>query len=249
MHVADWMADPLDQLRIDRTTADQESPWPRRALLLAIAVVLVGGATWYFSRARAVVVETTVVKEAPGGAQPTTVLEASGYVVARRQATVASKITGRLVEVAIEEGMTVTDGQVLARLDDANARHALGLAEARQVAAETALKEIQVRLHEAELDLGRIRQLVASGVDSRASLDRAVAQRGSAVARVAVARADVEVGQRAVAVGRQDSEGTPIRAPFDGVVVSKDAQPGEIVSPVSAGGGFTRTGVGTIVDM
>jgi multidrug resistance efflux pump len=106
-----------------------------------------------------------------------------------------------------------------------------------------------VRLHEAELDLGRVRQLVASGVDSQASLDRALAQRDSLVARLAVARADVEVAQRAVAVGRQDLEDTLIRAPFDGVVVSKDAQPGEIVSPVSAGGGFTRTGVGTIVDM
>jgi RND family efflux transporter MFP subunit len=244
------MGDPLDQLRIDRTTADRESPWPRRFLLLALAVALVGGAAWWvLSDAAAVAVETVLVKEQSGAARPTTVLDASGYVVARRQATVASKITGRLVDVAIEEGMTVTDGQVLARLDDANARHALGLADARQVASETALKEIQVRLHEAELDLGRVRQLVASGVDSEASLDRAVAQRDSLVARLAVARADVEVAQRTVAVGRQDLEDTLIRAPFDGVVVSKDAQPGEIVSPVSAGGGFTRTGVGTIVDM
>ena len=146
------MADPLDQLRIDRTKADRESPWPRRALLLGLSVVLVGAAAfWFLSGAQATTVETVTVREVPAGAASGTVLDASGYVVARRQATVSSKITGRLVEVSIEEGMSVKEGQVLARLDDANARRALGLAEARQVAAETALKEIQVRLRDAEI--------------------------------------------------------------------------------------------------
>lgn len=245
------MNDPLDRLRIDRSADDHESPWPRRLLLLGLAVVLVAGAGWWFAAGGgAVTVEAARVREVQTGdtAAPS-VLDASGYVVARRQATVSSKITGRLVDVTIEEGMSVQDGQILARLDDANARHALRLAEARQAAAESALKEIEVRQREAELDLGRIRKLVTSGVDSQASLDGAQAEFDSLGARLDAARADVEVSRREVAVGQQDLEDTLIRAPFDGVAISKDAQTGEIVSPISAGGGFTRTGIGTIVDM
>lgn len=244
------MADRLDDLRIDRSEDDIESPWPRRLLLLGIAILLVGVATWwFFAGGGDPEVDTALVVETRAGAPPPSVLDASGYVVARRQATVSSKITGRLVEVGIEEGMSVDAGQVLARLDDANARHALELAEAQRAASQTTLKEIEVRLREAELALGRTRELVKSGVDSQASLDRDVAERDSLVARLAATRAEIEVAERQVAVGRQDLEDTIIRAPFDGVAISKDAQPGEIVSPVSAGGGFTRTGIGTIVDM
>jgi RND family efflux transporter MFP subunit len=177
------------------------------------------------------------------------VLDASGYVVARRQATVSSKITGRLVEVAIEEGMSVTEGQILARLDDANARRALDLAEAGAAAATSAVKEIEVRLREAELQLGRTRKLAADGIASRSELDVAEAERDSQAARLVATRDEVKVAEREVALRQQDLEDTLIRAPFAGVAISKDAQPGEIVSPVSAGGGFTRTGIGTIVDM
>lgn len=246
------MADrhPLDQLRIDRSAGDRESLWPRRALLLGLAVVLVGTATWWLlAGGQAVEVEAATVAEARAGAGAASVLDASGYVVARRQATVASKITGRLVEVSVDEGMSVKDGQILARLDDANARHALELAEAQRVASESTLREIEVRLRDAEIDLSRIRRLVTAGVDSQSSLDGAQAERDSLVARLDATRAEVKVTEREVAVRRQDLEDTLIRAPFDGVAISKDAQPGEIVSPVSAGGGFTRTGIGTIVDM
>jgi RND family efflux transporter MFP subunit len=197
-----------------------------------------------------VTVETATVKEARSGDGPVaSILDASGYVVARRQATVSSKITGRLVEVAIEEGMSVKEGQILARLDDANARHAFELAVARHESNQRAVKETEVRLHESELDLSRIRRLVTTGVESQAALDQSQAERDSLRARLDVARAEVTVAERQVGVSRQDLEDTLIRAPFDGVIVSKDAQPGEIVSPVSAGGGFTRTGVGTVVDM
>ncbi len=240
----------LDELRIDRSETPAGSPWQRRVLLLGISVVLVGaGAWWFLAGSRAVELETATVVEAPAGAAHASVLDASGYVVARRQATVASKITGRLVEVAIEEGMSVEDGQILARLDDSNARHALNLAEAQVAAAESTLNEIQVRLREAELELGRNRSLAASGVASRAALDAAQASRDSFVARLAATRSQVKVAEREVALRRQDVEDTLVRAPFDGVAVSKNAQPGEIVSPISAGGGFTRTGIGTIVDM
>jgi RND family efflux transporter MFP subunit len=145
--------------------------------------------------------------------------------------------------------MSVKEGQILARLDDANVRHALALAEARVAATESALDEIEVRLKEAELDLGRARNLAAQGVASRQFLDAAVASRDSLAARLAATRDEVKVAEREVSVRRQDVEDTLIRAPFDGVATSKNAQPGEIVSPVSAGGGFTRTGIGTIVDM
>ncbi len=243
-------AGQLDQLRIDRSRARAPDAWSRRALLLGSAVVLVAGAVWWLAaRAAAVEVETALVREAAGASGGASVLDASGYVVARRQATVASKITGRLTEVAIEEGMSVTEGQILARLDDANAVRALELAAARLAAAKSALTETEVRLHEADLKLRRVRELGRTGVESQQALDEAVAAHDSLAARLNAAHADVEVAEREAAVRRQDLEDTLIRAPFDGVAVSKDAQPGEIVSPVSAGGGFTRTGVTTIVDM
>lgn len=209
-----------------------------------------GAAAWWFlSGAQAVEVSAATVREAQAGTAPTSVLDASGYVVARRQATVSSKITGRLLEVAIEEGTVVTAGQTLARLDDANARQALALAEAQSAASATALKELEVLVRQAEIDLRRARDLVGKGIESQSALDQDLADRDSLAARLDAARANVLVAEREVAVRRQDIEDTLIRAPFDGVVVSKDAQPGEIVSPMSAGGGFTRTGIGTIVDM
>jgi RND family efflux transporter MFP subunit len=219
----------LEELRIDRSETTEESPWPRRLLLLGVSVVLVAVGAWWFLGTRAPELDMAPVAEARAGASAASVsvLDASGYVVARRQATVASKITGRLVEVTVEEGMAVEDGQVLARLDDANARRALELAEARVAAARSTLDEIEVRLHEADLTLGRTRELSKQGVASRSDLDAAEAARNSFAARLSATRDEA----------------------FAGVAVSKDAQPGEIVSPVSAGGGFTRTGVATIVDM
>jgi RND family efflux transporter MFP subunit len=241
---------PLDALRIDRSESESHSPWPRRLLLLGVSIVLVGSAAWWFlGWAQAVEVSAATVREAHAGTARASVLDASGYVVARRQATVSSKITGRLVEVAFEEGTSVQQGGVLARLDDANARHALELAEAQHAAAVSALRELEVLLRQSEIDLRRIRDLVGQGIESQSALDKTLAERDSLAARLDAARANVNVAEREVAVRRQEVEDTLIRAPFDGVAVSKDAQPGEIVSPMSAGGGFTRTGIGTIVDM
>jgi RND family efflux transporter MFP subunit len=241
--------DRLDELRIDRSDTDLERPWARRVLLLVVSIALVAAAAWWFlARGQAVEVDTATVLETGGGSGGS-VLDASGYVVARRQATVSSKVTGRLHEVAIEEGMKVEKDEVLARLDDANARRALELAEARVAAATSALTETEVRLREAALTLRRTRELAATGVASQSSLDEALAEHDSFAARLTVARDEVAVAEREAAVRRQDLEDTVIRAPFDGVVISKDAQPGEIVSPMSDGAGFTRSGIGTIVDM
>jgi hypothetical protein len=170
----------IEELRIDRSESPEEYPWRRRLLLLGLAVALVAVAAWWFlGGAPAAEVETAVVTEARAGGAAASVLDASGYVVARRQATVSSKVTGRLVEVAIEEGVAVKEGEVLARLDDSNARRALEHAEARVVAATSAQHELSVRLREAELQLGRVRELAKTGVESRRALDVAEAERDS----------------------------------------------------------------------
>jgi RND family efflux transporter MFP subunit len=181
--------------------------------------------------------------------QEATVLNASGYVTARRQATISSKVTGRVIEVLVEEGMEVEEGQLLARLDDSNARVNLGLARAELMAAQSALDETEVRRNEAEIDLNRIRELVDRSVVSQAELDRAQAAFDSLVARIQQQETQIEVAAQRVAVWEQEIEDRTIRAPFAGIIVSKNAQPGEMISPLSAGGAFTRTGIATVVDM
>jgi len=241
--------DRLEQLRIDR---DDEPAGPstvrRVAIALGAVVLVAGAAAWWLGRERAPLVETATVRSA-GPEGSISVLDASGYVVARRQATVSSKITGRIVEVLVEEGQAVGEGDVLARLDDAVASRELALSRAELAAAGSALKEIEVRLREARLELERSRDLRRAGVASQSALDMAEAEADSLAARLDSARDEVAVAGHRVALAVQAVEDTFIRAPFDGVAVSKDAQPGEMISPVSAGGGFTRTGVSTIVDM
>jgi RND family efflux transporter MFP subunit len=193
-----------------------------------------------------------VVREARSSAAdagPGTVLNASGYVTARRQATVSSKFTGRVTEVLIEEGMEVDEGQVLARLDDSNLQPVLALAEAQLLSARRGAAETDALLIEARLNFERVQRMVDRKLASEAELDRARALAKSLEAQLARKQADVEVAARQVDIYAQQLEDSIIRAPFAGVVVAKNAQPGEMISPVSAGGGFTRTGMGTIVDM
>jgi HlyD family secretion protein len=211
--------------------------------------VVGGAAAWaWATRERPVEVDTASVVSRGAGIQAG-ILNASGYVTARRRATVSSKITGKVVEVNVEEGMAVREGQVLARLDDGNIRAAFRLAEAQAEAARRAVAENDVRLAEARLTLGRRLQLVKDGVATRAEVDQAQAEVDSLAARLAAAQQQVEVAERQVAVQQAELDNTVIRAPFSGVAISKNAQPGEMVSPISAGGGFTRTGISTIVDM
>ena len=176
-------------------------------------------------------------------------MNASGYVTARRRATVSSKITGKVIEVNVEEGKAVRQGQVLARLDDSTARAGLALAKAQHSASIRAVHENEVRLAEAKLTFGRMTALLKDGVVTQAELDRAKAEYDSIDARIAALREQVNVAEQQVALQQTNIDDTIIRAPFSGVAVTKDAQPGEMVSPVSAGGGFTRTGICTIVDM
>ena len=188
------------------------------------------------------------VTERAAGTQAA-VLNASGYVTARRRATVSSKITGKVIEVNVEEGMAVKEGQILARLDDQTMRAGLALAEAQLEATRRATHENEVRLKEARQNQQRYQSLVKDGFATQADVDRFKAEGDSIEARMMVLREQVKVGERQIALQQTEMDNTIIRAPFSGIAISKNAQPGEMISPVSAGGGFTRTGICTIVDM
>ncbi|HEV2436474.1 MAG TPA: efflux RND transporter periplasmic adaptor subunit [Verrucomicrobiae bacterium] len=240
---------PLDELRIERRPErpSQFNPWP---VGLVVAVLLLLGATiWWHSRAGAVEVQTAVARDAGGGSGEHTVLNASGYVTARRQATVSSKVTGKVMEVLIEEGMKVTNGQVLARLDDSNVKTSLDVAVAQLASSKAALAETEAQLKDANLEYQRTVELAKHHIASQSDLDLAESNAKALQAHLAQQKLDIVVAQRQVELWQQQMDDMIIRAPFDGVITTKDAQPGEMISPVSAGGGFTRTGIGTIVDM
>ena len=240
----------LDALRIDRSEVEESGGRGRLWLILMAVALVAAAAAWWFTRPRPAQVKAVAAESRAGGpAAAGAVLNASGYVTARRQATVSSKVTGKVVDVLVEEGMEVREGQVLARLDDSTVRKELALAEARLTSQRRALTETEVRLREAKLNQERMRRLLEQGVSTQAQLDAADAETDSLAARLDVGRQEVAVAERQVALGRQALDDTVIRAPFSGVAVSKDAQPGEMISPVSAGGGFTRTGICTLVDM
>lgn len=242
-------SDDLSALRIEReplrTGGRRWTGWLVVLFLLAGASA---GAWYWTNREQPVQVEVATVTERAAGTQAS-VLNASGYVTARRSATVSSKVTGKLMEVNVDEGVAVKEGQVLARLDDSTLRAALALAQAQLSAARQAVPEIQVRLDEARLLLKRRTLLDQDGLVTAADLDQAEAEVNSLVARLASTREQIGVAESQVAVQQTALDDMVIRAPFGGMVISKDAQPGEMVSPVSAGGGFTRTGICTIVDM
>jgi RND family efflux transporter MFP subunit len=239
----------LAALRIERRPDRRGAGrWIAWALLLLVVAAGGIGAWFWLTRERPVVVQLASVTERAAGTQAA-VLNASGYVTARRRATVSSKITGKVVEVNVEEGMIVKQGQVLARLDDSTAQAAFALAEAQAEAGRLAVAENAVRLAEARVTFGRRMQLLKDGLITQAEVDQAKAEVDSIDARITALRQQVRVAERQVELQRTDLDNTVIRAPFTGVAISKDAQPGEMVSPVSAGGGFTRTGICTIVDM
>ncbi len=240
----------LDGLRIDRSGEVESGGGRARLWIALVALVLVAAAAaWWLTRPRPAQVRVVAAASRTGGPAAGAVLNASGYVTARRQATVSSKVTGKVVDVLVEEGMEIREGQVLAHLDDATPRKQLALAEARLTSQRRALAEMEVRLREAKLNQQRMRRLLEEGVSTQSQVDTANAEADSLAARLEVGRQDVAVAEREVALRRQDVDDTVIRAPFSGVAVSKDAQPGEMISPVSAGGGFTRTGICTLVDM
>jgi RND family efflux transporter MFP subunit len=243
------VTDDLSALRIEREPLDAGGGrWVKWVVLLVVLGATGGGAWFWLTRERPVEVEVATVSERAAGTQAS-VLNASGYVTARRRATVSSKVTGKVIEVNVEEGMAVREGQVLARLDDSTLQAALKLYRAQLEAAKRQIPESEVRLGQARIQLQRQERLRTDGLNTPNDIDNARAEVDSLVARIGSAQEQVKVAESQIAMQETAIEDTIIRAPFSGVAISKDAQPGEMVSPVSAGGGFTRTGISTIVDM
>ncbi len=243
----------LAQLRIDSTQRDEHTTSSRTRWVVAgvvIAVLLAGAAVAYFvMRGPRFEVEAAAAAPPAASAGPTAILQATGYVTARRQATVSAQITGALKEVLIEEGERVTAGQVLAKLDDTAQRAALAQSVAQVQAAKAVLVQYQAQLEQSRRDLVRNQGLIDRHLVSQQALETADTQVRTTEAQVASQARQVELSQAGLQGAQVQLDYTTVRAPFAGVVTAKAAQAGEIVSPISAGGGFTRTGVGTIVDM
>jgi RND family efflux transporter MFP subunit len=244
----------LEQLRLNRGVAEAEDSRSALKWILggAAALAVLGVAAWFLvGRASAVPVRIVVAQESASGSASSgaSLLDASGYVVARRQATVSSKITGKVLEVLIEEGQRVAANEVLARLDDSNARARLQQAQAQIAQGEASLQAAQTALNDARPIYHREEQERSQALISAQDFDSAKATYNAAAAALAVAQRSVALARATLVVAQRDEDDTVVRAPFAGVVTVKAAQPGEMVSPVSAGGGFTRTGIGTVVDM
>lgn len=241
----------LAALKIDRSAAPASSSRIGAVLLTLLVVALVGaGAYAWTHRSSAIVVQVATVREEQSSAQAAqqTLLNATGYVTARREATVSSKVTGKVVELHVEEGMKVTEGQVLARLDASNVEVSLRLAEAQLESSRRSLEEIKPNVEFAESEVKRFANLKDSKAASESDVRRAEAEAKTQRAKLIRQNADVVVAEQTVAQWKQQLDDTIIRAPFAGVVTTKNAQPGEMISPMSVGG-FTRTGICTIVDM
>ena len=242
----------LDELKIDRSE-DVDSARPIKWFVAVAVVAAVGVLSVVygvpFVEGERLSVQTVMARVPASAAARSSVLEATGYVVARRIATVSSKTTGKVVEVMIEEGMVVGAGELLATLDDSIPRARYELSRSQLAAAEARIAELDVSIRQAKLDLDRTQNLAARELASQADLDRASLDVEALLAALARAESEIAVAERSMAIQSQELEDMSIRAPFAGVVIAKAAQPGEMISPISAGGGFTRTGICTIVDM
>jgi len=238
----------LENLRIERPATEKREVkrWPifvtAAAILVLLAVLI-----WWVRQPRAVTVKTVVAQSIQAGT-PNTLLNASGYVTARRAATVSSKVTGKVMEVLVEEGTRVEAGQVLARLDTSNIEASMLLSQAQLESARDAVEETKANLELSEREFKRATELSAKSVVSSSDLDRAEADVKAFRARLARQEKEIIVAERGLTVWKQQLDDMTIRAPFDGIVTSKNAQPGEMISPMSSGG-FTRTGICTMVDM
>jgi RND family efflux transporter MFP subunit len=239
----------LQKLRLDR---DQTAPRRRTLWAWALAALLLlggGAAAFLVLRGSAPIAVTYAVARSPDSPSAASALDASGYVVARRQATVAAKITARVTEILIEEGMRVKEGQIMARLDDSNIHAALVQAQAQLAQAEANLAAARIAFDDEKPIYRRSLELHDKGWVSGSDYDGERAKYDEAEQQVKVSERALAVAKAALVVAERNQEDTLVRAPYDGIITVKAAQPGEVVSPLSAGGGFTRTGIGTLVDM
>ncbi len=237
----------LDDLRIDRHTASSKSrgPW---LLIAAIVLGVVAASFWWTHRSALIEVRTEIVRAKSAATSQRTLLNASGYVTARRAATVSSKVMGKVVELSVEEGMKVEAGQVLARLDSSNVEASLHLAEAQLISAKAMMQETRPNLEFARQELKRATELAATKAMSESDLHRRESESKALEAKLERQDAEIAVAKSEIAQWQQQVDDMIIRAPFAGIVTSKNAQPGEMISPMSSGG-FTRTGICTVVDM
>jgi RND family efflux transporter MFP subunit len=238
----------LGALRIDAHKRGARIAGRRIAIILFVllaALVAVGGVYAYMHQAPSVQVATA---DAPDTGRQA-LLNASGYVTPQRRATVAAKITGRVTGVFFTEGMHVHKGFVLATLDDSDVQRALASAKADRNATQASILDLQVQLKNAQIELHRAEELRAAGVQTQEALDNATMAENSLRAKIGYTQQQVLAAEARIEEAQQAVDNCIISAPFDGIIVSKDAQVGEMVSPISAGGGFTRTGIATIVDM
>jgi HlyD family secretion protein len=239
----------LKELRIDRGAEEAPSRTWLWVTLVVLALLVAGAAFFMLSGPGAVAVHTAMARPMPSSGVSASVLDATGYVTARRAATVSAQITGTLTDVLIEEGDHVKDGQVIARLDETAQRAALAQAEAQLHAAQATIVQTQAQLEQAKRDWKRADDMVGRKLISEQAVEQAKTQVDSLEAQVATQHKQIDLGVASVRAAQVQLDYCTVRAPFTGVVIAKAAQVGEIVSPFSAGGGFTRTGVGTIVDM
>lgn len=236
----------LHQLKINRTEPPPKSRWPWLGLVLLVLSGL--GFYHFYQRPVAGIKVKTAIAQSAASSSNASLLDATGYVVARRQATVSAKITGKIAEVFIEEGQKVQEGQVLAQLDPTDAKAQLELTKAQLQAARSLLNDLHVQLAQSQREWKRQQDLVARRLTSVQAAEQALATEESLQARLASQQVQIQVAEKSLQLAQVNLENTIVKAPFAGVVVAKNAQPGEVVSPLSAGG-FTRTGIGTLVDM
>lgn len=241
----------LNSLKIDPLLRDAGGGHASRWIIIVVLLILVsaGGLLWFTKRDRVMEVALVQVRKTEAASRDTAVLSASGYVEARRQATVSSKITGQVVELFVEEGMEVVEGQVLARLDDSEARAQAENARVQIEVARASIPELTIRVEDAERTYKRMATLFENAAISEEERDQAKTRMESLQAQLGIAQSQLALAESAHAVALRHLDNYTIRAPFPGIAISKDAQVGEMISPVSAGGGYTRTGISTIVDM
>jgi RND family efflux transporter MFP subunit len=241
----------LNELRIERNAPPPPRSWRWLwVVLVVLALLAIGVAVvWMFRSDTSPQVHTATAIAIGGASGNASVLDATGYVTAHREATVSSKISGKVKEIFIEEGQHVDAGFVMATLDpiDADAQRSLALSQV--AAARSQVDSMQAQLKSAQADAARMQEMATKKLISRQQLDQAIALRDNLKAQMEAAQHNVQVASDNARIADLGVDNTIVRAPFAGVVIAKAAQVGEIVSPFSAGGGFTRTGIGTIVDM
>lgn len=238
----------LSRLKIDRTQLPPDDG-RKRWWIAAIVLIALLGAAYFFFRGSSAVQVQVVRAEVVGGGGNTAGITANGYVVARTRASVSSRISGRLASLGVEEGSRVRRGQILARLENADYEAAVAQAAADSLRAVAALEEAQVARDQLGRDLARAKELLARNLESASAIENLNAQLDGASARVGVQQAQVRAAQAALAFARANLDNTYIRAPFDGTVLRKDAEVGEVVAPVATGGGLTRGAVVTMADL